>query len=189
MKKYFVSLLLMMVALTTSAQPQIKVVIDYSKAAFDDYSEKQLKEMYGEEWTEYWENEYKPLVMEEVLDALNDQENMKFIQDGEAPYTLTILLEECDEDGEMDISYILKHQPVGERPNILYSDSYNVDTKKTNQFTNFSTIGFVKASAYLAPLIYKAVGKKEGIKIRGILLPQNNLRYYMGKYKKIKKGK
>lgn len=183
MKKALLSLALIVIAMTINAQPLVKVVIDYSKAAFDDYSEKQIKDKYGDEWTDYWENEYKPLVMEEVLDALNYPCEIKFSQEGESPYTLLVLLDEYDEDGEMDINFILNYQPVGEKSSVLVDINHNTESKETKHFTRFSTIGFVKATAYRAGTICGKIAKREGIKYK-VTDFQGNYQKYMKKYKK-----
>lgn len=189
MKKYFVSLLLMMVALTINAQPQVKVVIDCSKAEYDKYSEKDLKEKYGDDWNDYWENEVKPMFMEDVLGALNDQESIVFSADCESPYTLTIMFEEIDEDGETDVNYSVIYKEEGQRPQSLYNESHQSEGESTKRFTRFTSTALLKATLWKMHPILKSIGKHAGVEIKGVSFGRNQVDRYMRKYKKAKKSK
>ena len=165
MRKVLILLLAMMASVCV-AQVKVNVRLNMD-GKYDKMSESQLKATRGEAWSENWENEVKPGILQDMIDAMNKREKGKTFVFGsfqEAEVDLLFSMVEMDADGETDAVMTCSFINEDGSLTMAFTEAHDKNGNSTKKFTQITSRSMVsiamEATFSLAHKIKRADKKR-----------------------------
>lgn len=151
MKRILTTIVLAIAAMAAVAQQKkVDVRLDFP-GKFDDMTEQELMAVRGDMWTDEWTNVTKPMLVDEMIKALNNgtvNPSFDFGRHPDARIILQFSMQNMDEnDGET--TFFVTCYALGEdgSKHSLFYDSKEEDGRKTKNFTRIHPKAFREVAA------------------------------------------